>query len=64
MKNAQISNFMKICPMEAKMLKPDGHRQTDMMKLTVVFCNFANVPRNKCMMLLWLRVEQYSRFTY
>jgi hypothetical protein len=27
MKNAQISNFMKICPMGAKLLKPDG--QTD-----------------------------------
>jgi len=33
---------MKICPVETRVFHAD--RQTDMMKLTVTFCNFANVP--------------------
>jgi hypothetical protein len=55
-KNTQISNFMKICPVEAKLLcaksKMNGwpYRQTDKwtnrVKLTVAFCNFGNVPKN------------------
>ena len=40
---------MKICAMEADLLHVDVqmNRQTDMTKLTVVFCNFANVPKKK-----------------
>jgi hypothetical protein len=39
-KNTQISNFTKIHSGEAELL------QTDMTKLIVVFCNFANEPTN------------------
>jgi hypothetical protein len=39
-KNTQISNFTKIHPGEAELL------QTDMTKLLVIFCNFANEPTN------------------
>ena len=34
---------MSICPVGAKLFHVD--RQADMMKLTVTFCNFANVPK-------------------
>jgi hypothetical protein len=46
-KNLQISNFMKICPVGAELFHVDGwmERCTDMMKLIVAFCNFANVPK-------------------
>jgi hypothetical protein len=41
-KNTQISNFMKICPMGAEMFHAD--RWTDMTKLIIALCNFANAP--------------------
>jgi len=43
-KNAQISNFTKIRLVGAKVFHADG--QTDMMKLIVAFCNYANAPKN------------------
>jgi hypothetical protein len=43
-KNTQISNFMKICPLGAEFF--DADRWTDMMKLTVTFHSFANVPKD------------------
>ena len=43
-KNTQISNFMKLCPLGAKLFHAD--RWPDMMKLTVTLCNFANAPKN------------------
>jgi hypothetical protein len=39
-----MSNFMKICPVEAELFYADG--QTDMTKLIVTFCNFAKAPKN------------------
>jgi len=36
---------MKICPVGAELYHVD--RQTDMMKLTVAFCNFVNAPKNE-----------------
>jgi len=39
-----MSNFMKICPLEAELFHTDG--QTDMAKLMVTFRNFANAPKN------------------
>ena len=47
-KKPGILNFMKILPVVAKMFRTDGwmDRWTDMMKLTVAFCNFVNVPKN------------------
>jgi len=44
-KNAQISSFMKICPVEATFFHADG--QTDMTQLMVAFRNFANMPKNQ-----------------
>jgi len=41
-KNAQISNFKKIRPMEAELF------HADRTKLTVAFHNFANAPKNYC----------------
>jgi hypothetical protein len=41
---AQISNFIKIRPVEAELFHTD--RQTDMTKLTVAFRNFANAHKN------------------
>jgi hypothetical protein len=35
---------MKICPVGAKLFHAD--RQTNIIKLTVAFCNFANTPKN------------------
>jgi len=43
-KNPQVSNFMKICPVGAELFRADGW--IDMMKLIVVFYNFANAPKN------------------
>jgi len=34
---------MKICPLEAELFHMDG--KTDMTKLTVAFCNFANATK-------------------
>jgi len=50
-KNAQILNFMKICPVEAEFFHADGGRRrrdmvhTDTMKLIVAFRNFANASK-------------------
>jgi len=44
LKNTQISNFMKIQPVGAELFHAD--RQTQTMKLTVVFHNFTNTPKN------------------
>ena len=35
---------MKFCPVEAKLLRADG--QTNITKLIVAICNFANAPKN------------------
>jgi hypothetical protein len=49
-KNAQISNFMKICPVVTEMLHVEGQSDrrtdgpTDVTKLIFVFLNFANAP--------------------
>jgi hypothetical protein len=49
-KNAQISNFMKIRPVEALLFHADGEtvgptdRKTDMMKLIVALHNFGKAP--------------------
>jgi hypothetical protein len=43
-KITQLSNFMKIRPVGAKLFHEDG--RTDMMKLIVAFRNFANAPKN------------------
>jgi len=45
-KNNQISNFVKIRPVEAAFLHADG--RTEMTKLIAAFRNFANVPKNVC----------------
>ena len=45
LKNAQISNFMKIRPVGAELF--DADEQTDRHdKLIVAFRNFANAPKN------------------
>jgi hypothetical protein len=44
-KDTQVSNFIKIRPMETKLYHVDGW--TDMTKLTVTFCNFLNGPKNE-----------------
>ena len=44
LKNTQISNFIKIRPVGGELFRADG--QTDMTKVTVVFRNFANAPKN------------------
>ena len=41
LKNALISKFMKIHPVET-----NCSMQTDMTKLIVNFCNFVNVPKS------------------
>jgi hypothetical protein len=45
-KNAQVSNFMKIHPVEVELLHMDGRTdgRTNITKLIVVFRNFANAP--------------------
>jgi len=42
LENIQISNFTTIYPGGTELFHGDG--QTDMMKLRVAFCNFANTP--------------------
>ena len=48
-KNLQISNFLKICPVEAELFHADGQRQTGrrryMTKLIIAFRNFADAPK-------------------
>jgi len=44
-KDIQISNFIKIHPVGVELFHADGKR--DKTKLTVAFCNFANVPKNR-----------------
>lgn len=34
-----------MCPVGADLFDSDTDRQTDMRKLTVTFCNFANTPK-------------------
>jgi len=43
-KKSLISNFMKIRPVGAELFLTD--RQTDMTKLIIAFCNFANPSKN------------------
>jgi len=50
-KNRKISDFMIICPVGAELFHVD--RWTDMTKLIVAFCNFANVPKKH---------ENYKKF--
>ena len=67
-KNPQISNFMKIRPVEARLFhadrrtagRTDGRtdRRTDMMKLTVAFCNFVKAPHKKYPNLLAISFRQ------
>jgi hypothetical protein len=49
-KTTQISNFMKILPVGDELFhadgRTDGQTQTDMVKLTVVICNFTNTLKN------------------
>jgi len=52
LKNPQVSNFMKIRPVEFDLIHADG--RTDMTKLTVAFRNFANAPKN------WKRERKVS----
>jgi hypothetical protein len=40
-----MSNFAEIHPVGAELFHADG--QTDMTKLTVAFCYFANAPNDK-----------------
>jgi hypothetical protein len=44
-KNTQITDFTKIRPVAAKLFHAD--RLTDMTKLIVAICNFANMPKNE-----------------
>jgi hypothetical protein len=44
-KDYQISNFMKICPVGAELFHANGW--TDVIKLTVAFCNFADMPNKQ-----------------
>ena len=52
-KSTQISNFMKIRPVRAELLRIDGRkggrtdRRTDMTKLIAAFRYFANAPKNQ-----------------
>jgi len=45
---------MNICQVGAELLHADGqkNKQTNMMKLLVPFCNFANTPKNRKMVFL------------
>ena len=53
LKNTEISNFIQICSVRAKLFHADGQmdrwedRQTDMTKLPVALCNSAYVPKNR-----------------
>ena len=63
-KNAQISHFMKICPMGAKLLKPDGWTDRHDEANGCFFAILRMCLKTKCMMLLWVRLEQYICFIY
>jgi hypothetical protein len=39
-----MSNFMKICPVEAKLFSGE---KADVAKLIVAFCNFVSMPNNE-----------------
>jgi hypothetical protein len=54
-KNTEISNFMKILPVGAKLFHVDG--QTDMTKIIVTFRNFANVPSKH-------KIKSWNQYTY
>jgi hypothetical protein len=43
----QITSLLKICPVEADLYHAEGQMdgQTDMTKLLVALCNFANAPK-------------------
>jgi len=41
----KYSNFMKICPMGSELLHTDSW--TDMTKLIIALCNFANAPTRR-----------------
>ena len=41
----QISEFLKIRPVEAELFHADG--RTDMTKLIVAICNFAKAPKKQ-----------------
>jgi hypothetical protein len=61
-KNNQISNYTKTRPVGAKYLQA-GKRsdiQTDMTKLVVAFCNFANAPTTKRNTFTWLEWSKIS----
>jgi hypothetical protein len=45
---------MKILPVGAELFFADG--QTDMTKLMVAFCNFANAPKNNKYIIFWLGI--------
>ena len=45
LKNIQISNFMKICPMGTELFLVD--RWTEMTMLIITFCSFANLLTKK-----------------
>jgi hypothetical protein len=51
----QISNFMKICPLEAELFHAD--RRTDMTKLIVAFRNIANAPKTFVKRRSWPNVR-------
>jgi len=46
LKNTQITNLIKICPMGTKLFHARGQRQTYMTKVMVAFHNFLNDPKN------------------
>ena len=48
-KKAQMSNFIKICPVGKEIFHADG--RTDMQKLTLAFRNFANASKTACIPL-------------
>jgi hypothetical protein len=58
LKNAEISNFMKIRPVGAELFRADW--QTDMTKLIVAFRNFANAP--KTLVIRW-KIQTHWHFT-
>ena len=47
LKNAQMSNFIKILPLGAELFHADRQTdgQTETSKLIVAFCKFANAPK-------------------
>jgi len=50
-----MSNFTKIHPVAAELIHVDRHtdRQTDMMKLKGVFCDYLNTPKNQFHLLFY-----------